>query len=109
VKPTVEINVFGKEYSLIPTFDLYSKIEKGTGMGLFSIVGHPESVTLEWLKVVLKIVVGDDLKDKSDDDLKALIMEDYVHISNQLTSLVVIGFINPNLEVKKIKQSQKKN
>lgn len=106
--PTVEIKIFGNVYSLAPTFDVLDKIEKSTGIGFLAIIGHPEMVTLKWIKDVLHIFIGEDSLIKNDEELKAAIMSEYVHLCTQFISFIEIGFLNPNPEVKKMKESQTK-
>lgn len=106
MKPIVEINIKGKTYTLEATFDLFSEVERITGIGLFAILSNPTSLRLEWISQILYPSVKEDM---SQDELKEFIMKDYPYVFEKIITLLSVGFDNPNPEAKQLKESQTKD
>ena len=103
MKPTVEIDIKGKKYTLEATFDLFSQIEQITGTGLYEILHNPKSLKLNWIKEILILVLGDQI---SEHDLKEWIFSNYDYVLAKMITLLSVGFTNPNPRAKDLKSRE---
>ena len=103
MKPTVDIEIKGKTYTLEATFDILANAERITGVGIFETLSNPRALKLEEMKGILFPFVNVDI---TEDQLKDYIINEYDYVFIKIIQLLKIGFDNPNSKVIEMKNAQ---